>query len=68
MQCCVCKEKLATVHLTLIVGNKMAKLDMCPECAKANGIDDPPNGPPNVENIKKHFPALLRKPGGGEQI
>jgi hypothetical protein len=41
---------------------------MCPECAKANGIDDPPNGPPNVENIKKHFPALLRKPGGGEQI
>ena len=41
MQCCVCKEKPATVHLTQIVGEKMQKLDMCEECAKAKGINDP---------------------------
>ena len=41
MQCCVCKEKPATVHLTQIVGEKMQKLDLCEECAKAKGINDP---------------------------
>jgi protein arginine kinase activator len=41
MLCCVCKEKPATVHLTQIVGDKMQKLDMCEECAKAKGINDP---------------------------
>jgi protein arginine kinase activator len=41
MQCCICKEKPATVHLTQIVGDKMQKLDMCEECAKAKGINDP---------------------------
>ena len=40
MQCCVCKEKPATVHLTQIVGDKMQKLDLCEECAKAKGIND----------------------------
>lgn len=41
MLCCVCKEKPATVHLTQIVGDKMQKLDMCEECAKDKGINDP---------------------------
>src|SRR5215472_4647316 len=41
MQCCVCKEKPATVHLTQIVGDKMQKLDLCEECAKAKGVNDP---------------------------
>jgi len=41
MQCCVCKERPATVHLTQIVGDKMQKLDLCEECAKAKGINDP---------------------------
>ncbi len=41
MQCCVCKEKPATVHLTQIVGEKMQKLDLCEECAKAKGVNDP---------------------------
>ncbi len=41
MQCCVCKEKPATVHFTQIVGEKMQKLDMCEECAKSKGINDP---------------------------
>jgi protein arginine kinase activator len=29
------------VHLTQIVGEKMQKLDMCEDCAKAKGINDP---------------------------
>ena len=41
MQCCICKEKPATVHLTQIVGDKMQKLDLCEECAKTKGINDP---------------------------
>jgi protein arginine kinase activator len=41
MLCCACKEKPATVHLTQIVGDKMQKLDLCEECAKAKGINDP---------------------------
>ena len=41
MLCCICKEKPATVHLTQIVGEKMQKLDMCEDCAKAKGINDP---------------------------
>jgi protein arginine kinase activator len=45
MQCCVCKEKRATVHLTQIVGDKLQKLDFCEDCAKSKGfnIDDPSN-------------------------
>src|ERR1700761_9465131 len=41
MQCSICKEKTATVHLTQIVGDKMQKLDLCEECAKAKGLNDP---------------------------
>ena len=41
MLCSICKEKAATVHLTQIVGDKMQKLDLCEDCAKAKGINDP---------------------------
>ena len=41
MQCSICKEKPATVYLTQIVGDKMQKLDLCEECAKAKGVNDP---------------------------
>jgi protein arginine kinase activator len=41
MLCCACKEKPATVHLTQIVGDKMQKLDLCEECAKSKGVNDP---------------------------
>ena len=40
MLCSVCKEKPATVHLTQIVGDKMQKVDLCEECAKAKGVND----------------------------
>jgi protein arginine kinase activator len=41
MICCICKEKEATVHLTQIVGDKMQKVDLCEECAKTKGVNDP---------------------------
>src|SRR3954468_24344857 len=41
MLCCVCKEKEATVHLTQIAGDKMQKVDLCEECAKEKGVNDP---------------------------
>jgi protein arginine kinase activator len=41
MLCCICKEKEATVHLTQIAGDKMQKIDLCEECAKTKGVNDP---------------------------
>ena len=41
MLCCVCKEREATVHLTQIAGEKMQKVDLCEECAKEKGVNDP---------------------------
>ena len=39
-KCQIC-GKPATVHLTQITGNKIIKIDLCEECAKAKGITDP---------------------------
>src|SRR5689334_14196624 len=41
MQCCVCKDREAKVHLTQIQGDKMQKVDLCEECAKQKGVNDP---------------------------
>ncbi len=41
MMCCVCKEREATVHLTQIADDKMQKVDLCEECAKTKGVNDP---------------------------
>ena len=41
MLCCICKEKEAKVHLTQIQGDKMQKVDLCEECAKHKGVNDP---------------------------
>jgi protein arginine kinase activator len=41
MLCCICKEKEAKVHLTQIVADKMQKVDLCEECAKNKGVNDP---------------------------
>jgi protein arginine kinase activator len=41
MLCCICKEKEASVHLTEIVGDKLQKSDLCQDCAKTKGVDDP---------------------------
>ena len=40
--CSVCKEKPATVFLTNIsADNKVQALDLCEDCAKAKGVNDP---------------------------
>jgi protein arginine kinase activator len=41
MVCCICKEKEAKVHLTQIVGDKVQKVDLCEDCAKQKGVNDP---------------------------
>jgi protein arginine kinase activator len=41
MLCCICKEKPATVHYTKIDGGKMQKVDLCEDCAKSKGVNDP---------------------------
>jgi len=37
----ICKQNPAKVHLTQIVGDKMQKVDLCEECAKNKGVNDP---------------------------
>jgi protein arginine kinase activator len=41
MLCSICKEKEASVHLTQITGDKVQKVDLCEECAKTKGVNDP---------------------------
>lgn len=41
MLCMVCKQSEAKVHLTQVVDGKLKKVDLCEECAKAKGVDDP---------------------------
>ena len=41
MLCMICKQNEAKVHLTQIVGDKMQKVDLCEECAKTKGVNDP---------------------------
>ena len=39
MQCDSCGKKEATVHLTEIVNEKVTKLHLCEDCAKAKGAE-----------------------------
>lgn len=41
MLCCVCKQKEAKVHLTQIADEKVQKVDLCEDCAKEKGVNDP---------------------------
>jgi protein arginine kinase activator len=41
MTCDVCKTNDASVFLTQIVEGKMQKVNLCDNCAKAKGVDDP---------------------------
>jgi protein arginine kinase activator len=56
MLCYICKEREAAVHLTQIAGDKMQKLDLCEECARARGLNDP---------TAFSLADLLRSLGGG---
>lgn len=39
MVCDICGKKEATVHITEIINDKMAKLHLCEECAKEKGAE-----------------------------
>jgi protein arginine kinase activator len=41
MLCDICKLNEAKVHLTQIQDGKTKKVDLCEECSKAKGVDDP---------------------------
>src|SRR5512142_794225 len=41
MLCSICKEKEAKYHYTNIVGDKQQKMDLCEDCAKKKGLNDP---------------------------
>ena len=41
MLCSMCKEREAKVHYTKIVADKIQKVDLCEECAKSKGMNDP---------------------------
>ena len=41
MLCNICKQKEAKVHLTQIIEGKTKKIDLCEECSKSKGVDDP---------------------------
>jgi protein arginine kinase activator len=41
MLCDICKQNVATVHLTQMVEGKTKKVDLCETCSKAKGVDDP---------------------------
>jgi protein arginine kinase activator len=41
MLCMICQKKEARVHLTDVKSGKVKKVDLCEECAKAKGVDDP---------------------------
>lgn len=40
LKCNLC-DKLASVHLTQILNNKIHKVDLCEECAQEKGVTDP---------------------------
>ncbi len=41
MLCMLCQKKEARVHLTDVKNGKVRKWDLCEECAKAKGVEDP---------------------------
>jgi len=41
MLCMICKQKEARVHLTQMDQGKIKKVDLCEDCAKDKGVDDP---------------------------
>ena len=41
MLCDICKQNVATVHLTQMIEGKTKKVDLCEACSKDKGVDDP---------------------------
>jgi len=41
MLCSICKMKEAKFHYTNVAGDKVQKVDLCEECAKSKGMENP---------------------------
>ncbi len=39
MICKFCKKREATIHFTNVIGNKVEKIHICPQCAEEKGFD-----------------------------
>src|SRR4249920_1961543 len=68
MLCCICKEKEASVHLTQIAGDKMQKVDLCEECAKSKGVNDPAGFSLADLLLGLGASSEMEKSSGGEEI
>lgn len=68
MLCMFCKQNPAKVHLTQIVGDKMQKVDLCEECAKQKGVNDPAKF--SLADLLLGLGASqeIAQAGGGEEI
>jgi protein arginine kinase activator len=64
----ICKQNEAKVHLTQIVGEKMQKVDLCEECAKTKGVNDPAGF--SLADLLLGLGASqeLASSGGGEEV
>ena len=68
MQCMICKQNEAKVHLTQIVEDKMQKVDLCQECAEKKGVNDPAGF--SLADLLLGLGASqeMAQAGGGEEI
>ena len=64
----LCKEKAAKVHLTQIVGDKMQKVDLCEDCAKTKGVNDPAGFSLADMLLGLGASQEMEQAGGGEEI
>ncbi len=64
----ICKQNDAKVHLTQIVGDKMQKVDLCEDCAKTKGVNDPAGF--SLADLLLGLGAAkeLESSGGGEEV
>jgi protein arginine kinase activator len=68
MLCMFCKQNPAKVHLTQIVEDKMQKVDLCEDCAKQKGVNDPAGF--SLADLLLGLGASqeMSQAGGGEEI
>jgi hypothetical protein len=64
MKCDLCGKSEATVHLTQTFGDTFRRLDLCEDCAKSHGINDPTGFSlaSLMEGVKKQ-----KKPSSGQE-
>ncbi len=61
MQCELCKEREATVHLTQVIDGAIKKLHLCEDCAAKSGVDV--NGPLSISDILLGL-GVAKEPAG----